>query len=408
MPGRVSDRSDRAGWAGSALLPTRRWGRLRPGSEPAIIFLSLCAGFLVIASWRSPDGLQGSIEHIRGAAGDYLVTAEVGYPTGTWRVATFPGFSLAIRAAHELGIGADLATTSVVVAFGGGLATCLVMWGWMKEMGLSLAARRLGLVALLLSPAGFVLLATPQSESVFLPLAIGACLAVERRRPFLAAGLLVAASATRLSAALFVICAVITGLERDGVLAPSTTGSGRLSPRSVVSIDVSRVRPRHLIPALGLVGMLSYFAYTWRWHHSLRLLRAAGSTHQRRTAVASRDLGPLGARRQPPGEPEPPRLPGGDRGEHPPTVLVAACTPSVVRRFGFGYGVLVAGHVLMIWFMAYDFASASRYLLGAFPVFALAGLAASDGRRFAQTVIALSAIVCVVFGTMHPNGVTLA
>ena len=62
----------------------------------------------------------------------------------------------------------------------------------------------------------------------------------------------------------------------------------------------------------------------------------------------------------------------------------------------------------MIWFMAYDFASASRYLLGAFPVFALAGLAASDGRRFAQTVIALSAIVCVVFGTMHPNGVTLA
>lgn len=374
------------------------------------MFVALCSAFLVIAAWRSPGGWHAAVEHIRGAAGDYLVTADLGYPPGTWRVATFPGFAIAIRGAREIGLGSDMASAAVIVAAIGGLCTSVVFWLWTAAMGVSLRARRFAVLALLLSPAGFVLLAAPQSEAIFLPLAIGACLAVERDRPILATVLLTAASATRLSAVLYVVAAIVIALERSGAIQvrwPTASSSDRLAHDG----RPNRTRPRamHFLPLIGLVGMLAYFGYTWRWHGSAfaffveqEQLITVGPRWHPATWVHWGLLTSLPAALDRPGY-------LFETAVNVVALGIAAwSTPRVVRRFGLGYGILVAGHIAMIWFMAYDFASASRYLLGAFPVFALAGISAAKGDRATLAALAGSAAICVVFGTMSPNGVALA
>ena len=162
-------RTDRAAW----------W-------RPAAVYVGAVGLVAVVASWRDPGGIEGFWAWVRGAAGDYLVIAREGYPSGTWRVATFPGFSLAIRGGADLTGTDDLALVAVVLGGLGGLATSVLLWWWARDQGVGERAATWTVLALLASPAGFVLLDNPQSEALFLPAVIGACLAVERRHRGLA------------------------------------------------------------------------------------------------------------------------------------------------------------------------------------------------------------------------------
>lgn len=395
----MADRGD-AGEAGSPAGGSSRWA----GGwwEPVGLYLAAATLLGALAVARHPQGWPGFVEAVRGAAGDYLVTATVGYPQGTWRLATFPGFAMAIRGTSEVVPGLDVAGAAVLLAALGGALTALTVWWWCGTRGMPDTARRWAVLALLASPAAFVLLDNPQSEAIYLPAVFGACVAVERRRPGLAAALLVVASITRLTAVLFAVVLVVRIWEQDGVLTPV---ADRLRP----NWDGARLAVRQFVPLLGAAGAVAFLLYTWRVHGSPLVFFREQSA-----------LIPSGPRWHPATWAHWGLVQrAGDLWASPgylvETVtnltfigLCAWSTPAVRRRFGDAYALLVVGHVVMVWFLAYNFTSTSRYLLGVLPVFAWAGLRLAERRRVAFVVLAGSAAVMLWFGSVFPNGVALA
>jgi len=387
-------RTDRAAW----------W-------RPAAVYVGAVGLVAVVASWRDPGGIEGFWAWVRGAAGDYLVIAEQGYPTGTWRVATFPGFSLVLRGVAEVTGTENLALVSVVVGAAGGLATAGLLWWWMRDRGLSDRSATVGVIALLVSPAGFVLLDNPQSEAVFLPAVIGACLAVERRHRGLAAVLLTVAAATRLSAIIFILALVVRCAEQDGALRVRLRPSG--APRwhlwRRLEVRRSDLRWSAGLPMLGLAGCLAWFAYTWAAHGSPFAYFVEQSA-----------LIPSGPRWHPAtwihwGLVERASDLAADPSYLVETVvnigMIVLCawwTPAVLRRFGLAYACIVAAHLVMVWSLAYNFTSTSRYLLAAFPIAAIAGIRAVEGERRVVVGLVVSAAIMLWYGTMFPNGVALA
>jgi hypothetical protein len=88
-------------------------------------------------------------------------------------------------------------------------------------------------------------------------------------------------------------------------------------------------------------------------------------------------------------------------------VLVLAATPFVGRRFGWGYAVYQFALIVLIIGGTRDFIGSGRYLLSAFPTFALAGEWLAGHRRTAYAWFPLSAVLAVLLTGAFAQGVYL-
>ena len=81
-----------------------------------------------------------------------------------------------------------------------------------------------------------------------------------------------------------------------------------------------------------------------------------------------------------------------------------AAVPFVTRRFGRGYGIYVLATALIPAISTADFMGVGRYLLPAFPVFALVGTALEHRRLARWLVPGMSAVVLVAGTALFVSG----
>lgn len=339
-----------------------------------VIAYSTVAIVLTALQYATQSGKLGLDDvWIRYDAGAYLTVARTGYswsPSDKYPlVAWFPGYPLAIRAVTSaLG---NTVLSAVVITFASGLTASCVMWRWMARLAVDQRDRLVGLAILLLFAWGWFLYGVVYGDAMFLALALGAFVLAERGKLVPAVLLATVATAERPTGVALTLGLLVLAMERDGALRWRGWGEGRRLRSMPVEIVRDRFRARQLLPLFSLVGVGAYSAYLWsRFDRPLLWLEAQGKWHQ----------GPV----------------AGPRSwfklhmvaivikEHDPAYLaksftqlaaviaVAAVVPAIGRRFGLGYAVYIGTIVAIVAIGTNDFVGPGRYLIGAFPVAALA------------------------------------
>lgn len=333
---------------------------------------------------------------------EYLRIAEHGYsytPGVRSSVVWFPLFPLATRAVHV--VAGDWLLAGVAVSFLAGLAAAVAYWRWLEGAGVEAAARRTALFAFLLYPYAWYVYGVPHSDGLFVALVIGACLLVEADRPVVAGLVGALATATRPNGLAVIPALVVLSMQRDGVISfAASTRAGavrrRLDDWQVpLRFDRGKVRARTFAPLLSVAGVGAYMGYLGsRFDDPVAFVTNSRTYHESPWPilklpffVAWREL-------------EDPTFPLTLTGQALFALLVLASIPSVGRRFGWGYGVLVALLVAMPLASVADFMGTGRYLIAAFPVAALWGerLAARPRARAVWFAVAAVALVGLNMG----------
>jgi hypothetical protein len=247
------------------------------------------------------------------------------------------------------------------------------MWRWTELRGMSLAARRASLGALLLYPYAFFLYGVVYSDALFLAMLLGAFVLLESDRPVWAGVMGAFATATRPSGFAVIIGLAAVSCEHFGVLSvPDETSS---QPNWVTALKIptqvsfERLRTALVAPVIAATGLATYMAYLWiRWDNPLRFVAEQANYHEPGNATLVKQQY-FSAFSQ------------GFDGRHLATttvqlvLLLAAlmAVPDVGRRFGWGYGLFVGSLAIFPALSVSTFMGVGRYLLPAFPLAALVG-----------------------------------
>ncbi|MGZ4727945.1 MAG: hypothetical protein ACXWB2_09525 [Acidimicrobiales bacterium] len=369
------------------------------------------------------------------------------YPGVQSSVAYFPAYPLAVASIAWAFPGVPAA--AITVTFLSGLGAAVLFHRWCSAR-MSPAAATTALLVLLVYPYAWYLYGAVYSDAFFLMLVLAAFVLVERERYWLAGVVGLVVTASRPTGIAVAIGLVLVVLERanqsrreealvaagpasaveaavgssagSGVIdtaagggaATATTtvrrddGGGPRSPRSARFLRELRLRfdprglPRPAAPVLisfaGLAGWCAYLYY--RFGDALLFVDAEGAWHQGagpRTWFKYEFFTKIHLV---------PHSIFADSLMLHAILAVAAIlvVPRVARRFGWGY----AGYVLVVMGIPLlgtkDFMSCGRYLLAAFPVFAvvgfeLAGAASADPpRRWPRRLwLVVSASILTVF-----------
>lgn len=316
----------------------------------------------VLAPWLFWDG---GAHHDIAEHGYTDADVEVFEAGGEARVAYFPGYPLAVRALSVV-VG-DAALAEVLVTFLAGLALAVVLHRWFVRH-LDGPSARFATLAVLLFPWAFFLVGAGYGDALFILCAVGAFSLLEADRP-VAAGLVGAvASGTRFVGVAVVLGLVVLAAERRGAL-------GRQGWRP--TLDRSRLRPRDHGVLLAASGIVAYAVFCWvRYGDPLAFSTAQSGWNQGagpRTwfKVLFFDLA----------------LHDSDHffvlrlaAQGVVLLLFCAAIPAVWRRFGPGYGTYTLVSLGLPAIGSAAFASQGRYVLAAFPVFALLGAWLADRR----------------------------
>ncbi len=306
---------------------------------------------------------------------EYLKIAENGYwyqPGVRSPVVWFPVYPMLVRAAGRLIDEPILA--GILVASIGGLIAAGLYWRWLKVQGCSGDTRLVAFLLLMLYPYAWYLYGVVHSDAVFLAAALAAFLCVENRR-YLLAGLAGAvASATRPTGMAVVAALVVLALERDGVLTPREGGTGRIAAllsrfRVPTRLHRSQLRAVHALPLLAICGVGGYMLYL-----GLRF----GDPQAFRTNQTVYHPSPLPWLKLPFFQrlvnfPDDPTYALTIAAQAMVAVVVLAATPFVGRRFGWGYALFTFVLVAIPMVSTADFMGTGRYMIAAFPVWALLG-----------------------------------
>ena len=395
---------------------------------PVLVFLGVLAVLLVVVQ-VSHDHL--SPEHPRTGpdisdaafyggwmqydTGWYVYLAEHGYDrhqvdlfkAGEMSaVAYFPVYPLTVhevmRVVDDDPVLAAELTTAIC-----GLAVMLLFWLWCGRR-LSPAARRTSLLLVALYPYAFFLYGSGYGDALFISLTVGAMVLLERDRPVLAGVAGAFASATRLIGVGTVIGLVaITLQRRDAIvrteLAPDDP------PRHWWSgwrLDRTRLRGRDGGVLLGFAGIVSYCVFLWVRTGDFLAWNTVQSA------------------------------PGWNQGTGPKTWikysffaevlrgspgygirLVAQALlclafliaiPFVFKRFGYGYAVYTTVILAIPLIGSSSFMGFGRYLLAAFPVFALGGEALAERTMPRRVVLGTSALFLLVLASFFGRGFYLS
>ncbi|MBW3555410.1 MAG: hypothetical protein KY454_00580 [Actinobacteria bacterium] len=391
-----------AGDDGGSRLRVLSGGRRGTGHRAGIAFslttyLAVLAGVFVVAqlSWRYlPSTVQPHRwpDHpwlgtfARWDTGWYWHIANDGYyydgPGRQSAVAFFPAYPLAMRAVGF--VVRDLIVAGVLISCAAGASYVWLFYRWCRS-ALGERAARASVLLLVLYPFAYFLFGAVYSDALFAAAALAAFVLVEQRRLLLATVAGAVAAAARPVGVAVVIGLLLRAFELRGVL-PGSLGAlvwsrrghaGRridLLPRR---LDLSRFRWRDCTVALSALGFAAFCGLLW-W----RFGEPLAFTKVERADGWNRHLGPDALlmvdyfRRL------------ADHGWTLVNVVLTlqgllsigavALIPAVVRRFGWAYGaytLILVGAPLLT---SSDFLAMGRYLLPAFPCFAVAGAALAD------------------------------
>lgn len=345
----------------------------------------------------------------------YLEIARHGYsysgPHIQSSVAFFPAYPLTMRGIG--GVIGDDALAGILLTLVCGLGVAVLFAVWCAERFGNRVAR-LAIAFLLAYPFAFYLFGSVYADALFIAAMLGAFLLLEHDRPVLAGLVGAVATAARPVGLAVVLGLVVRALEArgalpgspftrhpltaaDGVAAAAPPGGSTLVavpaaqriawfPRQ---LDLRRIRARDAGVLLALAGLIAYCVYLGvRFGQPFAFERVAGAVGWN----------------QAPGPRTWFKYHTGYSLLHPPytftdfstyaqgllTLGALALVPWVVRRLGWGYGIFTLAVVVVPALSTKDFTGMGRYLLAAFPCFAVLGAVLSERPRRAAAYLAIS------------------
>ncbi len=288
----------------------------------------------------------------------YRSIAESGYsyrPGEMSSVAFFPGYPSLVRIVGV--VTRDTYLAGVIVTLVSGATAASLLWRWTGTVAagsLTFLQRRTIVAAVFLWPWAYYLYGAVYADALFVALALGAFLFVERDQVLAAAAVSALAGATRPVGIAVAIGVGVRVVERRGGW-------------------------RHLrmwadgVVALGFTGVLAFSVYLWREFGdpvAFSTVQAAPGWDQPAGPRTWLKLALIEELRAPTG-----RVPTRILMVQAVLTLGAiALLPAVWRRFGRAYGTYAAMVVMIPAIGSKDFQGMGRYLLAAFPLFAAAGL----------------------------------
>lgn len=319
---------------------------------------------------------------IRWDAGWYQGIATEGYYFSTSHqssAAYFPLYPLAIRALVRMGANPFLAGMALTVVCGL-IAVCLF---WLWAQGLSgLAAAKGATRLLLLWPFAFFLYGAVYSDALYVALAVGAFLCLERRAIWAATFLGALATATRPVAPALVLGLVLRNIE--------------LAKR-----EERRLLPRDFAPALSILGLVAFMVFLGeRFGDPLAFVKAQSGWHQEpglatlfklpffERVMAARSYGDFGL----------PLL-------HAALAVAFLGLAVPTRRLlGNSYAAYIALVIGMPLLSSRNFIGLGRYCLAAFPCFLTLSMMLKDHPRAARAWTVVSAVLLAVMVSQFAIG----
>lgn len=328
------------------------------------------------------DGLLGNWLWWDGAW--YLQIAEHGYsyhPHQQSSVAFFPLYPLVVRAVSWfLPGGTPLAAISVTTISGAVALTLFHRWCARR---MSVAAARTAVVLLAVYPYAWFLYGAAYSDALFLSLALAAFLVLEDDHPVWAGLLGALATAARPTGFAVLVGLIAVALHRR--VAGHRRGAGVLLAAGGLGLwcawlAVRFGNPFAFIETEGAPG--------WNQAPGLHTLFKVElfNNFTRAPMTGWIRLVPQGLM----------------------CAAFFAAVPAVNRLFGWGYATFVSAAVALPTLATSDFMGAGRYVLIAFPVFALVGVRVAD-RPFARvTIVGASGGLLLVTTSLFATGYLLS
>jgi hypothetical protein len=329
---------------------------------------------------------------VRYDGGWYNLIADQGYtyfPGRQSTVAFFPAYPLAMRGLGRA-IG-NIPLAGILVTVACGVGALVAFQQWCRERMRPEAAFT-AVLCLMLYPFAYYLYGAVYGDAMFLLAALLAFLAFERGHMVLAGLAGAVATGTRFVGVAVLVGLVVGVLERREVI-------GRAEGRR--RVELRRLRPGDAGVLLAVGGLAGFMAYLWHRFDDPLLFDAVQTTW-------GQGAGPetwfkIDLLKFVYGEPQLYHT-WGLVLQATLCLLTLATVPAVTRRFGWRYGAYVTVLVLIPSIGSQDFQGGGRYLLGAFPTFALVGSALADRPGLRRILLPLSAVVLVVYTGMYANG----
>jgi hypothetical protein len=319
--------------------------------------------------------------------GWYVNITDNGYfmadPPRQSSVAYFPGYPLVAR--PLAGVLDNTPLALIVVTWLSGFVTLVLFARWCA----SRLERRTAMVAVAcfaLYPYAWYLYGAGYGDALFLAFAIGAFLLLEDDHPVLGGIAGAAAAATRPIGIAVAVGLLLRAIEQRGGL-PRRDRDGWLARLGIPArLDVRRLRRRDLGVLLAPLGLVAWSGYLWaRFDDPFAYSTVQEAWDQ---ATGPRTWFKVGFVEE---------LLDGTRTGYRSiiqavVVLVAiVAVPWVARRVSAAYGGYVLLAVALPAVSTRDFQGMGRYVLGAFPLFAFAGMLLSERPRLRIPVLTASA-----------------
>ncbi len=311
-------------------------------------------------------------------AGWYHSIAERGYtyvPGRQSAVAFFPAYPLAMRLGRAL-VG-DSLLAGILVTLGAGLALAALFWSWLRER-LSTPAAWTALALFLLYPYAYYLFGAVYADALFVAAVLGAFVLLDRGHPWWAGLVGALATAARPVGLVVVVGLVLRAVERRGGIRWPDAGV-LLSVAGLVAYCV------YLADRFGDPFLFAEVEQYWgqgagpRTWFKLEFFEGVTRFGDPPAWVAYVS--------------------------HPVVTLAAlALVPLVFRRFGWGYGVYCLLVVALPALSTKDFFGMGRYVLAAFPCFAVAGELLVARPRLRAAALVLSGAALVVTTSLFARG----
>lgn len=340
--------------------------------------------------------------YARWDAAWYHLIATRGYfydgPRRQSAVSFFPAYPTAMRGLGSL-IG-DTMVAGVAITLVATAVAAVVINRWAKGF-FDDGVAALSVLLLVSSPYAYYLFGVLYSDALFLATTVVAFLLLERRHPWLAAGVAAVATAERPVGLAVTAGLLLRSLELDGALL--TRWATPELGRRLFAFDRSKVRLSTLAPVASIAGMASYCAYLWvRFDEPFAFVRTGDAVGWNRDfsprTMAKLDWfevvlsGRIGVQLL------------TTTVSAVLTVTAIALLPRVLRRLGPGYFAYAAVVVVLPALTAPEFIGMGRYLLVAFPVYAVAAEALRSRRWLATATVAVSVTLLVVMASHFVRG----
>ena len=312
-------------------------------------------------------------------------------------VVFFPVYPLLMRATGAAVGSAYLA--GVLVTAAAGVASATLFFTWVRDR-LSPPAARAALLLFVLYPYAFFLFGAVYADAVFILAVIGAFVLLEKDHPWLAGLVGAVATAGRPMGAVLVVGLAVRAWDRQR---EATVERDASEPAPTATPTRPWWQVAGVLVSAG--GLVAFSLYLWaRFDDPLAFLTGQEAWDQQaglRTWLKVQFFEDVTNVSSP--------LSWLTFVAHPILTFAGlALVPRVFRRFGRGYGIYVLLLIGLSALSTKNFFGMSRYLLAAFPCFAVAGELVADRPRLRRAATVASGVGLVVLTAAFSRGYYLS